>query len=874
MIFFDLATVTSDLIGLHDATGWQPSSVRIPESPQGFPDTTIVEGLWFQEARCQEGAKWDTAGASRAQVTLGQIADRPDCVHAAPGTTREMLYRNSRCTAGRAPAEESELSKPTEFVPGCMVVLVTAASRTGLFEELTLAGRDLADPLKIEVGYTKALSPNPDLDLTATQCAISMIVHDNYLKDTTGQEVLTKMSALGADIVRKDREIELFDQTMRALATYRPPAAPSTEALAPETPQQRIDKLRAERSSLSLELEALRSSRTSCVPSRDTVCGRTLTEAPDPWIAANGQRCAGFLGREALEGAFCGHWLSSDNVESAEASQAVEMMTSTPPWCYSESGEVLDCAATARRVVRSGVNELAEMARPDRSYCESRFFRDLVLQDATVTPAACRANLTEAASACKNELCESCSNACTYPAARAVASVLKCTVPRNRWAFVHCAHVTDAGQLATASHGADRSSGKIAVPERMQKHLYSICHNNEAGLLQRDSVSCRKTHRNSPAGHFANGFDEKGSPVARQGFMVPCRTHADCFSACPVHPLTGKHYVCQKQYRLYDVAKTSSSSIAFLNLSSGPSAAFDPLDADATGICVDFDSRLNQGCADETAATVMDSVTGCADRFVTTFLCGMSVSVSNGDPGTASLKGSFFYPRELVRGTQHSPEVTCSDPADCTAKCRYLSRRSTHGAGTPPACAVCDLHCPVSLLAVMSKVVDAVWADVLSVARLLGTCFGGHGLSGCVCQLSLTLQPAWRKVSTSAAVRCENGDAFEMLVSRIDDLIQRGVESTVNVVVDGVNAIVNSITGWFGVRDPIGRVCFPTSYDQDRCVGGTITKEQRDALSECESSERGETSRSPEPCKLRPVERALRRLTCAGARLACFCVFA
>eukprot|EP00966_Prymnesium_polylepis_P069482 1615121-Prymnesium_polylepis.1 len=87
----------------------------------------------------------------------------------------------------------------------------------------------------------------------------------------------------------------------------------------------------------------------------------------------------------------------------------------------------------------------------------------------------------------------------------------------------------------TAGDGFTRSCARrwLAVPERMQKHLYRACHNNKEGIVQRDSVSCRKTHRNSPMGHFAPGFDSKGNPVARRGFMVPCNRHSDCASTCP-----------------------------------------------------------------------------------------------------------------------------------------------------------------------------------------------------------------------------------------------------------------------------------------------------------------------------------------------------
>lgn len=65
------------------------------------------------------------------------------------------------------------------------------------------------------------------------------------------------------------------------------------------------------------------------------------------------------------------------------------------------------------------------------------------------------------------------------------------------------------------------------------------------------------------------------------------------------------------------------------------------------------------------------------------------------------------------------------------------------------------------------QLVDAIWADVLSVARLLAVCFGTQGLGGCMCQLSMVLQPKWRELSTNKAVRCENGDPVSYPVSRM-----------------------------------------------------------------------------------------------------------
>ena len=136
---------------------------------------------------------------------------------------------------------------------------------------------------------------------------------------------------------------------------------------------------------------------------------------------------------------------------------------------------------------------------------------------------------------------------------------------------------------------------------------------------------------------------------------------------------------------------------------------------------------------------------------------------------------------------------------------------------------------------------DAVWADVLGVVRLLSICFGRFGLGGCVCQMALTLQPMWRKVSTSKAVRCTDGDPFELLMNRIFDMIQQGAEDLVNdIVIDPVNYFVDNLPFPLdNIGRPLNRVCWPTTWVPDRCEGGPITHEEAARLSQCEETRFG-----------------------------------
>ena len=270
--------------------------------------------------------------------------------------------------------------------------------------------------------------------------------------------------------------------------------------------------------------------------------------------------------------------------------------------------------------------------------------------------------------------------------------MLKCTVAREQLGFTHCLQTTDAGQLARASHGAIRSENYIAVPEKLAAHAYQICHWNPEGHIQRDAVSCRMEHLHSPVARFTPGFGEQGDPIARSGYMVTCQKHTDCYARCPKHPLTGSRYQCQMRYRLYDYAYTDDDgNIELRDHEGGSSRSFDPdpsLQAitGEWGLCVDIDSAMNQGCPMETLAKAIDGVTGCVDRRVSYFLCGLELDVKHGDTSTASIDGSFFYdpPRTLVAAGADldgdglpTPAITCTDPIDCNQAQKRVGR-STH----------------------------------------------------------------------------------------------------------------------------------------------------------------------------------------------------
>jgi len=244
---------------------------------------------------------------------------------------------------------------------------------------------------------------------------------------------------------------------------------------------------------------------------------------------------------------------------------------------------------------------------------------------------------------------------------------------------------------------------------------------------------------------------------------------------------------------------------------------------------------MNEGCGNEIAANIKDGLIGCFDgEFVAKFLCGLSLTVlaspmlllasrtlfhfsrhamsrarfclqvKHGDLSTVQTEGNLFWPRVLLNGSedangdgQGGMHLECTDPIDCLQvhvhshehcpdnkltllclllqKCRYLERTARHGFGAPPACALCDQYCSSNLATTIMDVRAALFDDVLTVGRLISSCFGNvratslnlnptsplahllllsrtqHGLAGCICQFAVRASPLAAQVVLCSA---------------------------------------------------------------------------------------------------------------------------
>jgi hypothetical protein len=182
-------------------------------------------------------------------------------------------------------------------------VLLEAESRAKLRDELLESGRPLTDPLLISVNFTTARSPNPDLEVASSNCALGrelLILHEH---DLAGQEERTALDEARANLARAELNLLHWNRLRDGTSVFAPPAAPL--AISPDEQTALFADAVAHH---ARDVAAKSEEITTCVPSAETVCGRSATRAPNPWLANGGQPCMGYTTHEALEGAYCAYW--------------------------------------------------------------------------------------------------------------------------------------------------------------------------------------------------------------------------------------------------------------------------------------------------------------------------------------------------------------------------------------------------------------------------------------------------------------------------------------------------------------------------------------------------------------------------------------
>jgi hypothetical protein len=68
------------------------------------------------------------------------------------------------------------------------------------------------------------------------------------------------------------------------------------------------------------------------------------------------------------------------------------------------------------------------------------------------------------------------------------------------------------------------------------------------------AISCRREHVEDAVGSYHPPLNDRGEPIERSGYHVPCQTDLDCANRCGFHPISGTRYACTKNVQLYSYA--------------------------------------------------------------------------------------------------------------------------------------------------------------------------------------------------------------------------------------------------------------------------------------------------------------------------------
>ena len=151
---------------------------------------------------------------------------------------------------------------------------------------------------------------------------------------------------------------------------------------------------------------------------------------------------------------------------------------------------------------------------------EFEFFRRRMTRDAN-TSEDCRAELYDRNASCHLQ-CSTCAAECTDSFVESTVNAYRCSLGLPTLGLVGAMHTTDIAQDVLGRWGADRRSGRPAIPESAWQEQYRTMVQNhiDAPVAPRNSLSCRKAHRESSIGQYVPALKEDGKPIQREGFMV------------------------------------------------------------------------------------------------------------------------------------------------------------------------------------------------------------------------------------------------------------------------------------------------------------------------------------------------------------------
>lgn len=128
-----------------------------------------------------------------------------------------------------------------------------------------------------------------------------------------------------------------------------------------------------------------------------------------------------------------------------------------------------------------------------------------------------------------------------------------------------------------------------------------------------------------------------------------------------------------------------------------------------------------------------------------------------------------------------------------------VSRLHTHprvfrlGLPIPASCALCDSICPSNFATTITDGIQSLSIDIGNAVRLIDKCFAG-GFAGCVCNIILSLKPAWIDFLPTPQERCSGGNVFGLLAGKILEMTLQSVEDSINgFIIKPTNTIIKAI---------------------------------------------------------------------------------
>lgn len=474
------------------------------------------------------------------------------------------------------------------------------------------------------------------------------------------------------------------------------------------------------------------------------------------------------------------------------------------------------------------------LSRDDRAFCDFEFFRSRFAGE-TRTAEQCKAELLARNESCYVG-CDRCDSQCTDPSLKSLANTWLCSAGMPVLGTFAAAKASDVGFEIATQHGSDRQRGRPPIPESAWKEQFNTLVANSVShpKVPRNSVSCRKAHREATYGAYTPPVDGQGRPVKRVGFHVPCVTSSDCWSRCGEHPILGEHYVCVKDAQLYSYSGYTDDG-GWYTLDDADDQEFDVVNYNTTrewlGTCMDtrYDWQ-HTGCNSLSGGGVMFGLVGCTGRLgFASGYCGTTISRVGDDFLAAAVEDSSTrYPRTLIEAGVYNgieqPALRCESALTCSNVCHRLSTRAREGGFPEPlACALCEPVCPSNIGTTIVDTLSALGHDVEQVIRLIATCFGPWGIQGCLCNLLVTIKPAWLANLDSEELKCKAGDVFNLLVNKITDIALKLVENSINWLIGVLNRVICNFK-FIGAKCPaVDEVCLTVDYDVYRCRLGPYT---------------------------------------------------